>query len=93
MILKKDELIKKVGEIFGDDNRDEVLELLEDLTDTLNSFDDGWKDKYEENDKMWRERYKTRFYGGSGETDEVIDGEAVEEEVKTKTFEELFKED
>ena len=49
-----------------------------------------WKTKYEENDKMWRERYTTRFFSKEPEPDPKPEPEP-EPEVK-KTFSDLFKE-
>ena len=81
---------------IGEDNSDEAIGLLEDVTDTLNDYETrtadstNWKERYETNDKEWREKYKERFMSGDSSTDEVIVEE--EEEPKRYTFEELFKE-
>lgn len=81
---------------IGDDNSDEAIELLEDVTDTLNDYETrtadstNWKEKYETNDREWRDKYKERFMSGdSSEDDKFIEDE---EEPKRYTFEELFKE-
>ena len=66
-IVSKEDLIKRLSEKFGDDNSDEVIQLTEDLSDTLNDFNsrindtEDWKAKFEENDNMWRKKYKDRF--------------------------------
>ena len=66
-VVDKDELIKRFSERFSDDTSDEVIQLTEDLSDTLNDYDnrangeEDWKAKFEENDNMWRKKYKERF--------------------------------
>ena len=48
------ELIKRFSEQFTDDTSDEVIQLTEDLSDTLNDYDkrvndkEDWKTKFEE---------------------------------------------
>ena len=96
MIKTKDEIISMISARIGEDNSDEAIGLLEDVTDTLNDYETrtadstNWKERYETNDKEWREKYKERFMSGDSSTDEVIVEE--EEEPKRYTFEELFKE-
>ena len=99
MVLKKDEVLKKVSDILGDRNDDEAIGFIEDLSDTIEDYDkklgEDWKTKYEENDKAWREKYKARFFDATPDehTDEVAEqiGEQVEE--KELTFDALFKEE
>lgn len=60
--LSKDELIEKIKKYVGDRTDDETIEIIEDISDSIDSTDaDEWKQKYQENDKMWRERYISRF--------------------------------
>lgn len=102
MIRTKDELISAVSEFIGENDADEALAILEDVTDTLTDFEeratgDGedWKKKYEENDKAWREKYRSRFVKSSVTDEDFIEGEDVDEDVdedEIKTYEELFKE-
>ena len=67
----KDELISAFNSIIGERTDDDVVSFLENLTDTMdeyaNSENENYKTKYEENDKMWRERYMKRFRDGSDE--------------------------
>lgn len=92
-VLKKEELIAKVKEIIGDSTDDKVLGFMEDFTDTVNSFDsENWKEKYEENDKNWRQRYKDRFFGKKTEEDDSDLEEEEEPEQQKLTYENLFKE-
>lgn len=80
---------------IGEDNSDEAIGLLEDITDTLNDYEErtadntNWKERYEANDKEWRDKYKERFMSGDTSKDEEIIDEEEEPERKY-TFEELF---
>lgn len=91
--LSKDELIKKVREYVGDKNDDETIEIIEDISDSIDSPEvDEWKKKYEENDKMWRDRYISRFV--EKKEDEVdTPTEHEEEEKEYESFEDLFEEE
>lgn len=98
MIRTKDELIKAVSEFIGENDADDAIAILEDVTDTLEDFEkradgDGedWKKKYEDNDKSWREKYRSRFVKSSVTDEDFIEDED-EEEDEIKTYEELFKE-
>lgn len=98
MIRTKDELISAVSEFIGENDADEALAILEDVTDTLTDFEeraagDGedWKKKYEENDKAWREKYRSRFVKSSATDEDFIEDED-EDEDEIKTYEELFEE-
>lgn len=98
MIRTKDELIKAVSEFIGENDADDAIAILEDVTDTLEDFEkradgDGedWKKKYEDNDKSWREKYRSRFVKSSVTDEDFIEDED-EEEDEIKTYEELFEE-
>ena len=85
-----DEILEGVKGIIGDNTSDEAITLIEDITDSFATDEEDWKAKYEENDAMWRQKYRDRFYSGVKEEQE----DYYEEEkpvVKTK-FEELFEE-
>ena len=91
--LSKDELIEKVKKYVGDRNDDETIEIIEDITDSFDSYDaDVWKQKYEENDKMWRDKYISRFFEKNDEEIEDPTSEDDDEKVY-KTFEDLFEEE
>ena len=60
--LTRDELIDKVRKYVGDRTDDETIEIIEDISDSIGSSDDDeWRQKFEENDKMWRDKYISRF--------------------------------
>ena len=89
--LSKDELIEKVRKYVGDRTDDETIEIIEDISDSIDSSDaDEWKQKYEENDKMWRDKYISRFL--EKKEDELdTPAEHEEEEKEYNSFEDLFK--
>lgn len=91
--LSKDELIEKVKKYVGDRTDDETIEIIEDISDSIDSSDaDEWKQKYEENDKMWRDKYISRFLEKK-EDDLDTPTEHDEEEKEYNSFEDLFEEE
>lgn len=102
-VLSKEDFLNLIKERTKDSTDDETLKFIEDATDTINSLSetDGedWKTKYEDNDKMWRQKYKDRFFSAgdsAGNEYKPKDEEEEEEEEKDKeivaeNFDELFK--
>ena len=91
--LSKDELIEKVRKYVGDRNDDETIEIIEDISDSIDSSDaDDWKKKYEENDKMWRDKYISCF-AEKKEDEHDKPTEHDEEEKEYISFEDLFEEE
>lgn len=89
--LSKDELIEKVKKYVGDRTDDETIEIIEDITDSIDTSDaDEWKRKYEENDKMWRDKYVSRFFDKK-EEDPKNPSEHEEEEKEYNSYEDLFE--
>ena len=76
---KKQELIDAFSAIAGDNNSDEAIGFLEDLSDSvdddLQSRYDELQGKYDALDGEWRERYIARFknIATDPETSEVIE--------------------
>lgn len=73
-VLNRDDFFSAIQSIIKDDTSDDSISFVENMTDTYNSLvnsasGDGedWKKKYEENDKMWKERYKHRFFSGKND--------------------------
>lgn len=91
--LSKDELIEKIKTYVGDRTDDETIAIIEDISDSIDSSDaDEWKQKYEENDKMWRDKYISRFL--EKKEDELdTPTEHAEEEKEYNSFEDLFEEE
>lgn len=91
--LSKDELIEKIKKYVGDRTDDETIEIIEDISDSIDSSDaDEWKQKYEENDKMWRDKYISRFLEKK-EDEPDTPTEHEEEEKEYNSFEDLFEEE
>lgn len=93
--LTKNELIEKVKKYVGDRTDDETIEIIEDISDSIDSSDaDEWKQKFEENDKMWRDKYISRFLEKKEKEDELDTlTEHEEEEKEYNSFEDLFEEE
>ncbi len=95
-IKTRDELLKSLNTLIGNNSTDENLAILEDVTDTLKDYEEktadqtDWKTKYEQNDADWRKKYKDRFL--SGETIKDEQEEDVIKDSKILTFDSLFKE-
>ena len=95
-IKTKEELLKALNTLVGDDSSDESLAILEDVEDTLKDYETktadqtDWKTKYEQNDAEWRKKYRDRFM--SGEEIKEEQEEDVEKDSKSLTFDSLFKE-
>lgn len=92
-VIKKEDLITRLTAFIGEEQNDDAISLIEDVSDTLGDYDSkindstDWKKKYEENDKEWRNKYVTRFTQG------VVPEEAQtpeEEKEAPRTYEELF---
>lgn len=91
--LSKDELIEKVRKYVGDRKDDDTIEIIEDISDSIDSSEaDEWKKKYEENDKMWRDKYISRFVEKK-EDEPDTPREHDEEEKEYNSFEDLFEEE
>lgn len=96
-IKTREEIINALTSQLGSDSSDTAIGLLEDVTDTLADYEnrangDGvdWKEKYETNDKAWRDKYIARFNSGVDIDD--FDAPQHKEKPKVLTFENLFKE-
>lgn len=96
-IKTKEELLNSIKAILSDNSSDEVLSLYEDISDTIDASAgataalEAANKKYEENDKMWREKYRSRFFSATNkeEPDPDPDPEPTTEPEK-KTYEDLF---
>lgn len=95
-VVNKDTIMERLRENFNDNDSDDVLGLLEDVTDTLNDYQSrleengDWKERYEQNDREWRQKYKDRFFNNDPEPDPEPDPDKDPEQATPTTFEELF---
>lgn len=99
MVRNKSELIETIKTFIGENDSDEAIAILEDVSDTFTDLEgrindkEDWKTKYEENNKAWRKKYKERFTAPLPEK-ESEDPETPEEnpeEENELTFDNLFK--
>lgn len=101
--LTKEDLIKKVNEMFGEDATDEQISLLEDISDSMG---DSNNDELETTKqaltqaqtdlKEFKQKYRERFLGGVNNNPSPIDvqgeqNEGVEEGDKKLSYNDLFK--
>ena len=98
-ILDKEQFFTKLHEKVGTDTSEESLNFLEDMTDTYNDLEkrsngDGvdWKQKYNELDASWRERYRHRFMSGDGGNPNSFESKSSAEEYDPESIsmEDLF---
>ena len=95
-VLTSEELLNALKGFIGEEADDERLTFLENVQDTMKDFETrtqvNWQQKYEENDRAWRERYRDRFF--SEGTDKIDEDLSLPEPEKPKPmrFEDLFKE-
>lgn len=99
-VRTKEELLELVKNRIGEDNSDEALAFIEDITDTFSDLEakssTDWKEMYDALNNEWRERYKARFFSGpvDEDVDDVIDDvNDVEDEAKDLSYEALFEEE
>ena len=87
MIRKGEELLAMIKGVIGEDTSDESLQLIEDVSDTINDYEDrakeDWKAKYEANDKTWREKYRDRFFNTEAK-EEIAEHEREKEKEREK---------
>ena len=96
-IKSKEEILNSINALVGENTDDNVLTIIEDVSDTFADFESktkdatDWKQKYEQNDNEWRRKYKERFMSGTSNEPEVDNSIVAEESKPTPmTFEDLF---
>lgn len=100
-VKSKQEILDEIGVLVGAETSDEVLAVIEDVTDTIDEYerkigdDTDWEAKYNELDTQWREKYKARFFDSDAEdVAEEAEAEADAEEAdETLTYEDLFEDE
>lgn len=72
-VLNREGFLEILQKFSGDDDSDEMLNCIADMTETFDTLQNSdadkykveaeeWKSKYEENDKQWRAKYKNAFF-------------------------------
>lgn len=98
--LSRDELVTQLSAFIGDNNSDEAIALMENVSDSFESDGEDWKAKYEELDASWRKKYMERFTNIGPEKDiadtieteqttTAEDTEVVDESEGTISFEDI----
>lgn len=95
-VKSAEEIIEKVKEVAGDRTDDAVIELLEDITDSIKA-DKGFTQNDIDNavsktEQKWREKYIARF-SGKVKDKEYEEEEEEEEEEDIPSLDDLLKED
>lgn len=96
-VLSKDDFLASVRARIGDDNSDEAIAFIENMSDTYDDLANGTHEGYvtqEEYDNLnrnWAEKYKNRFTEGGG-MGEPNNEPTYEPEVNTEiSINDLFK--
>ena len=95
MVRSKEELLEAVRTLAGESvTSDEVISLIEDISDTIADRTDetDWKAEAERIDREWREKYTSRFFSGADPEDPEPDSDDEADEIREYKFEELFEE-
>lgn len=97
-VKSKDDILTEIKAKFGEDDSDDTLSFIEDISDTLDDMSDQlsksgeWKDKYEQNDKEWRQKYRDRFFSKPIDEPDVTSDPVTEPATKKPmTYDDLFK--
>ena len=92
-VKTREELLESIRARVGEQTDDETISFLEDVTDTLTDFEtrangdgENWEQRYKDNEAEWRKKYTERFFSS-----EPTDPKPKDDEMKPKTFEDLFK--
>ena len=101
-VLTREDYLERLNTLVGEDNSDEALQIIEDFTDTFdnlgtqndNNDNENWKQKYEELDATWRQKYRDRFMNSQTTEEDVIKEQEdnVETDGELKEYDELFEE-
>lgn len=100
MIKSKEDLLNTFKTVVGEDASDEVLTLLEDMTDTISDLESKANGKinvketaeYKELEDAWRKRYRDRFFAdvdqSADDPDDTLDDH--QQDNTPHRFEDLF---
>ena len=92
-VLSREDLMKRLNEALGEDADVSILEDVADTYDAVadHSDADEWERRYNENEAAWRKRYRDRFESGTPDPEvKNPEDEPQDDEIKVKTFDELF---
>lgn len=94
-----DEILNVIKARTEGQTDDETLQMVEDISDTLTDLNtrsqsaNEWEQKYNDNDKAWRQKYKDRFLSasnGDNNPSPIDPIEPNEPDDKAKNYDDLF---
>lgn len=102
MILTREDLIGRIRDRIGEGIEDADISLMEDIADTYDDLkeragdNENWREKYDELDRTWRQKYIDRFNGKVESDADFVEepadaDETILEYESPKTYEELFE--
>lgn len=102
MVLTREDLIGRIRDRIGEGIEDADISLMEDIADTYDDLkeragdNENWREKYDELDKTWRQKYIDRFNGKVESDADFVEepadaDETILEYEAPKTYEELFE--
>lgn len=103
MKTTREDILNKLNLLVGDNSNDEVLGLIEDITDTIQPIDtteveglraevEALKSKVVDTENEWRAKYKARFFEPVGECPPVVAEEPTAEDIaEAIAIEDLFE--
>ena len=105
LIMKKEVIMTALDSLTAGRTDDQTLELIEAITNELNTADEGGEDSTAELDALraeyeaklaaceetWRNKYRTAFFHGAEEEEQEEEEEEEEEKEEMTDYEELFK--
>jgi len=95
-VKTREEILTLVNDRVGDDSSDEAIGFMEDIADTIDDLQrqvseaGNWRQKYEDNDREWREKYRERFMSDDPVPPPAPRINEPKPEPKYKSFEDLF---
>lgn len=102
MVLTREDLIGRIRDRIGEGIEDADISLMEDIADTYDDLmeragdNENWREKYDELDRTWRQKYIDRFNGKVESDADFVEepadaDEKIQEYEAPKTYEELFE--
>lgn len=91
--MTTDEVMNEFKTYLKDDSSDEALNLTKHISEKLKDAGETekWKNKYTENDKAWRIKYRNTFLSTDYTKRDEGERQQDEDKEEKKTFESLFK--
>lgn len=90
----KKEVLELLKAYVGDRTDDESIKIIEAVSDSIVEDPENWKQKFEDNDREWREKYTKRFFeGDKGGEPEIENKEPTVDNDEDVSIDDLFKEE